>query len=473
MADLTTGANAEGYEAFCEDIYNYLKNSWRQADPCTNLAGLTAGMVVNDSNDNRLYLALLISECTCSEILQSCIPLTDDVEHGYGTDFNVSIYYDEAGNDELMIEAANRADTEGVTVSLLETNQRFRIRQNSDVILVSHDGTDANLAWTGTDLNLLPPAGGAVVIDGGANNLRAGLDIINLGTATIGVDMTNSGLAGATDYLTYLDANNYWRADGRLKVGSAFYMQNVSLINEGSTKGALFQNSDQSHPNLKIHASSALNDGMIELVVNSNGAIIIGDDNPILGSLTNCTSNGTATIAKAAAWGFLPAIGDLVHITDATTAADEGFYRVVGVVADTSFTVDRALAGSDADVDVTFYQDIIGFFITDGVNGQRIMNYSHQDKPLQIGGDTLIATANLGSEDVLMGGLLGLTNHADPAGAFTNGTILYAKDSSDGAANSTLAIYTEQAVEVGAMIPSHKLKIWVNGVEYWMSLDAV
>jgi len=54
---------------------------------------------------------------------------------------------------------------------------------------------------------------------------------------------------------------------------------------------------------------------------------------------------------------------------------------------------------------VTFYKDVIGFFATDGTNGQRIMNYSHQDKPLQIGGDVLAATGHsLGSEDVLIGG---------------------------------------------------------------------
>jgi len=50
---------------------------------------------------------------------------------------------------------------------------------------------------------------------------------------------------------------------------------------------------------------------------------------------------------------------------------------------------------------------------------------------------------------------------------------IFADDSSDGAANATLAIRTEQGVEAGAPTPSHKLKIWVNGTEYWLSLDAV
>lgn len=65
-------------------------------------------------------------------------------------------------------------------------------------------------------------------------------------------------------------------------------------------------------------------------------------------------------------------------------------------------------------------------------------------------------------------------NVATESTAITNGIVVYAKDSSDGAANSTLAIYTEQSVEaIGTYTPSHKLKVWINGTEYWIELDAV
>jgi len=51
---------------------------------------------------------------------------------------------------------------------------------------------------------------------------------------------------------------------------------------------------------------------------------------------------------------------------------------------------------------------------------------------------------------------------------------IFADDSSDGAANATLAIRTEQAVEaIGTFTGSHKLKIYINGTEYWIELDAV
>ena len=37
-------------------------------------------------------------------------------------------------NDEFLIQSANSANHEGVTVNLAETNQRFRLRQNSDFL---------------------------------------------------------------------------------------------------------------------------------------------------------------------------------------------------------------------------------------------------------------------------------------------------------------------------------------------------
>lgn len=62
-------------------------------------------------------------------------------------------------------------------------------------------------------------------------------------------------------------------------------------------------------------------------------------------------------------------------------------------------------------------------------------------------------------------------NGTEPGGAVTDGIQIYAKDTTDN--TSALALYTEQAVEAGAPTPSHKLKVWINGTAYWLSLDAV
>ena len=67
-----------------------------------------------------------------------------------------------------------------------------------------------------------------------------------------------------------------------------------------------------------------------------------------------------------------------------------------------------------------------------------------------------------------------IANGTEPSGALANTIAIKSKDSSDGSANATLSMWTEQAVEaIGTFTPSHKHKIWINGVEYWIQLDAV
>ena len=388
MADLLEGYDSEGWEWFCDDVYNNLKNHWRMSDPCGELDGLTAGMIVSDSDDDKLYH--VITGETCGEIIQGAVDsLTlDDIIHYYGTDSNILLYYDEVGNDEFMIEAANRADTEGVSISLLEINQRFRLRQNSDVITEWHDGTDANIAWTGTDLNLLPPAGGAVTIDGGANNLAAGLNIINLGTATKGVDLSNSGL-GAGDHWFYGSVSNYWRADGTARIDTYIVTRQM----QGTANFPFI-----------IKAVGAVN---IIFYMDSNSSELFGNPTEV-GSFTACTVGAASAIIQHADIDTNTAVGDFLHVTSGT-GVTLGFYRIIAVGVN-QVTVDRDVSGAgDTDIACIVYKDVIGFFATDGVNGQRIMNYSHQDKPLQIGGDTLQATVGMGSEDVVLGGITGYT----------------------------------------------------------------
>jgi hypothetical protein len=58
--------------------------------------------------------------------------------------------------------------------------------------------------------------------------------------------------------------------------------------------------------------------------------------------------------------------------------------------------------------------------------------------------------------------------------ALANTIGISARDSSDGSANATLALYLEQAPEATASFTqTHRLKIWVNGTEYYLGLDSV
>ena len=127
-AQILLGEDMEGGEVFCDDIYNYLKNHWRAdytGDPCAVLTE-QLGMIISDAHDDRLYH--ITTGPVCTEIVQGDIPVSDEVAVILGDDSDGSIYYDEAVNNELVLEAKNAADVEGITVSLLEINQKYRIR---------------------------------------------------------------------------------------------------------------------------------------------------------------------------------------------------------------------------------------------------------------------------------------------------------------------------------------------------------
>jgi len=70
--------------------------------------------------------------------------------------------------------------------------------------------------------------------------------------------------------------------------------------------------------------------------------------------------------------------------------------------------------------------------------------------------------------------VLGIGIGGEPSTSPADMIQMYAKDSSIGSDNATLAFRTEQAVEaIGTFTPSHKLLVWINGTEYRVQLDAV
>jgi len=55
MADLKKGADMVADQCLSYQQYNRIKNHWRQADPRTNLDEAIAGIIMSDSDSNRLY----------------------------------------------------------------------------------------------------------------------------------------------------------------------------------------------------------------------------------------------------------------------------------------------------------------------------------------------------------------------------------------------------------------------------------
>lgn len=133
--------------------------------------------------------------------------------------------------------------------------------------------------------------------------------------------------------------------------------------------------------------------------------LFIGNSTPVSpGPFSNCTVGAASDTIQHADIDTNTAIGDLVQVVSGT-GVTAGFYRITAVGAN-QVTVDRNISGAGGtDVLCAVYKDIIGFFITDATNGQRVMNYSHQNKPLQLGGDIPAATGHsLTSEDIIFGG---------------------------------------------------------------------
>lgn len=69
-------------------------------------------------------------------------------------------------------------------------------------------------------------------------------------------------------------------------------------------------------------------------------------------------------------------------------------------------------------------------------------------------------------------GVLSIANGTAPAAHVDNTIQIYSTDSSD--STSTLGLMLEQAIEdIGTFTGSHKIKIKINGTEYWLQLDVV
>jgi len=214
----------------------------------------------------------------------------------------------------------------------------------------------------------------------------------NLGTATKAIDLSGSGLSGDTDYLIYFSSNKGWKADGLFYSGG-FYLSST-------TAGIANLNTDAVH--LYLNPDIGYN----TLLRLSSASTFLAGNGTKVGSLTGCSSDGSTTITKTT-HGLILATGELVHVTGSSTAADKGFYRIVSSGVST-IVVDRALSGTQTDVALTVYKDVISMHATDATNGQMLTSWSAQNKPLQLGGTVLAATTGLTSKDIFIGGEIGL-----------------------------------------------------------------
>jgi len=91
------------------------------------------------------------------------------------------------------------------------------------------------------------------------------------------------------------------------------------------------------------------------------------------------------------------------------------------------------------------------------------------NQTLRINANVGISTSTFGANS---NAVLGIGNGTVPAAHVDNTIQIFSVDSSDAAA--TLGLMLEQAVEaIGTFTASDKIKVKINGTEYWIQLDAV
>lgn len=112
-------------------------------------------------------------------------------------------------------------------------------------------------------------------------------------------------------------------------------------------------------------------------------------------------SNATPSVmTKDATIDDNVAVGDVVIVNSGTNATT-GVYRVASIVANTSVTLDRnAVTGACTDGNITYRKNDIALLPTDGTNGNILAGFSHQNKPLQLGGTSHTAFTRVTGEDI-------------------------------------------------------------------------
>ena len=200
-------------------------------------------------------------------------------------------------------------------------------------------------------------------------------------------------------------------------------------------------------------------------------------------------SSGTTLLALGNSFGTLDITGGIFYVTASSSVlATEGGVSTAYPIKASNYTASFGVGvgtGIQIETRTASAHDEIGATIvsvpTDVTGGSE--DFDLYFATMQAGlaaseklritsvGNVGIGTATFGTGAVTV---LAIANGTEPSTAPANTIQIFAKDSSDGSANSTLALYCEQAPEAtGTFTQTHRLKVWINGTEFWLSLDQV
>ncbi len=66
-----------------------------------------------------------------------------------------------------------------------------------------------------------------------------------------------------------------------------------------------------------------------------------------------------------------------------------------------------------------------------------------------------------------------LQNGTIASGVIADATMIHAKDTTEGTPKSALAIFSETVPAAGVFVPDNKVRVWWNGVQYYIGLEAI
>lgn len=257
--------------------------------------------------------------------------------------------------------------------------------------------------------------------------------------------------------------------------------QHVSVTNTGTTSvniAAYFEASGAASTNIALRTGA--------------GQVTLGNATPqsstTLTVNTNSLSN-SLSLQNAGSQIWVMTAQNITHTANQSTFAGTAHTIALSGSNNAAVTVSGLLFNGSMTQGASWTGDVAHVRVTSTYNTNASANgtfygFDYNPTNTQLGTSTSVAFRNV-TGSILHGVTTKSANTGTPVmvlgnaatnatGAQTDGIVIHAKDSSGGSANSTLALYTEEAPEATATFTqTHRIKIWWNGVEYYLPLDTV
>lgn len=309
-------------------------------------------------------------------------------------------------------------------------------------------------------------------LTGGGSGITVGATTITSGTSTR-IPFNDGGIYGEDSALTWDKTNNALTISGN-RIHSVGTVGNLFI---GDTAGN-FTNTGTGNIGIGYLSLNVLTSG--------NFNTIIGYQSGAVGLTTGLRNTGVGAVIFNSGSG--PTGTDNIAIGYGTLSSiTSGSYNIGIGASNTTTSGDGNIYigydGTQTNPTTTGSQNVkIGHNISFNSGGNGRSGYLNIQNAIfgisNTGTGTIVSSGNIGFYTSAFGTnaakVLGIGIGTAPSTSAADTIQIFAKDSSDGSTNATLALYLEQAVEaIGTFTPSHKIKVWINGIEYWLQLDAV